>query len=239
MIVETKKRESDTIDDGFSDDAESDPDIRELKRSIRERTRLRETNASASISVTDTVSKASSATQPIKPSTSSEPVFDPPISILITSSLPNARPLVVKRRWTQRLQEIREKYCEFNNLPQNGIFFTWRNRKLFDVTTCRSLGIKVDDEGLPILRSNMDGLTDDGSKIHIEAVNEEIFTENKRLAEQKYKSLYEPTAEEADPPIDEPPREEKQQLRLLLKAREFDPWKAKVNLVSNADNCRH
>ena len=70
---------------------------------------------------------------------------DDVVQILITSQIENTQPLIVYRRMTQPLRDVRLAWCHRHKLSEDmqpSIFLTWKGRRLFDVTTCRSLGIK-------------------------------------------------------------------------------------------------
>ncbi|PLB36302.1 small ubiquitin-related modifier domain-containing protein [Aspergillus candidus] len=95
---------------------------------------------------------------------------DDVVQILITSQIENTQPLIVYRRMTQPLRDVRLAWChrhKFLEDTQPSIFLTWKGRRLFDVTTCRSLGIKPSSDTL------FSHTSDSGEKsvhIHMEAV---------------------------------------------------------------------
>lgn len=113
--------------------------------------------------------------QPSKPSV--PPAEDPVVQILITSEIPNTKPLLVHRKMSQGLREVRLEWCKRQGLTtgaKSPVYLTWRDRRLFDVTTCRTLGIKpekttrepleMDDDfftGPKELRIHMKAVTDD------------------------------------------------------------------------------
>ncbi|GKZ40163.1 hypothetical protein AbraIFM66950_002731, partial [Aspergillus brasiliensis] len=69
---------------------------------------------------------------------------EPIVQILITSRIPNTRPLIVRRKMNQSLKDVRLAWCNrqhFNKEMQDSVFLTWKGKRLFDVTTCRSLGV--------------------------------------------------------------------------------------------------
>ncbi|KKK18659.1 hypothetical protein ARAM_006596 [Aspergillus rambellii] len=104
------------------------------------------------------------------------------VQILITSSIKNTKPLIVHRKMAQSLKRVRLAWCNRQNLPKDlhsSIFLTWKGRRLFDVTTCRSLGIDAQsvisqDLAAPSeLGGNLDNI-----QIHMEAVTEEHLITN-------------------------------------------------------------
>jgi hypothetical protein len=219
-----------------SDEAETDPEVSELLRAVRELRRMKEIKNSRQISEARVMSPeiVDFGTSGLSPPQELE--FDPTIEILITCELQGAKPLLVQRKWTQRLQEVRKAFCTYNNLPPENIFLTWRNRKLFDSMNCKSLGIKVDSEGRPTLNSITEGVTRDGSRIQLEAVTQELWIENKRAAEQRIQNLYEPAVGTNNViPKSLPKEEEETRIRLIFRAKGHEDWKAKVLCVS--DSC--
>ena len=97
------------------------------------------------------------------------------VQILITSAMENTKPLIVIRKMSQSLRDVRLAWIKRQNLPigaQSSVILTWKGRRLFDVTTCRSLGI-FSDPG---------SLADDGDieplRVHMEAITEEAFQSN-------------------------------------------------------------
>ncbi|KAF5865665.1 hypothetical protein ETB97_003083 [Aspergillus alliaceus] len=71
---------------------------------------------------------------------------DAVVQILITSKLENTKSLIVHRKISQSLRDVRLAWCNRQSIPkdmQSSIFLTWKGKRLFDVTTCRSLGIDM------------------------------------------------------------------------------------------------
>lgn len=167
------------------DDSESDPELAQIRRTVRENARLQEEaeaermNASTrSFGGNDYADAYSAAALP----------HDPKIQILVTSPIPNTTPLIVSRKLSQRLQEVKDAWYSRQTLdmPKQSIFFTFRLRKLYDVTTGKSLGIKVDGAGkiIPDDRSYLDedetgiGGQHEG-KVHLEAMTEDLLRKMK------------------------------------------------------------
>ncbi|KAK6002792.1 hypothetical protein QM012_001542 [Aureobasidium pullulans] len=111
---------------------------------------------------------------------------DPTVKLLITSPLPGTGPLIVSRKLSQNLQAVREAWLSKQSLEPSiasRVFFVHTLRKVYDVTTVRSLGIKVDSYGR-IMANGPFANTDDehAEKIHIEAVTDEAW---QKLKDQK------------------------------------------------------
>jgi hypothetical protein len=65
---------------------------------------------------------------------------------VISSDIENTTPLLVHRKMSQGLKEVRLAWCNRQNLApetHSSIYLTWKGRRLFDVTTCRSLGLRA------------------------------------------------------------------------------------------------
>ena len=60
----------------------------------------------------------------------------------------------------------------------DSIFLTYKGSRLFDVTTCTSLGITADDKGRPVFGPDVD--MDRSGRIRMLATTEEIYLAEKR-----------------------------------------------------------
>lgn len=97
--------------------------------------------------------------------------MDVTIQILITSKIEHTKPLIVQRKISQSLKDVRLAWCNHQNLSpesQSAVYLTWKGKRLFDVTTCKSLGLGLAssfmDDYLPyaagIARVHMEAVTD-------------------------------------------------------------------------------
>ncbi|OAX77519.1 hypothetical protein ACJ72_08182 [Emergomyces africanus] len=203
----------DLPDDAADDDEDDDDDLyeeeeyAELARKARERERQRLAASTAGLSGTDTNPAAGARTSqspnynPTTKSTSYAPdkqnqPIEPIVKILITSDLPNTNPLIVQRRLNQDLRDVRRAWCGrqgFSDDMTASVFLTWKGRRLFDVTTCKSLGVQEEKEKgllLPLpIRDYYDDDEDDDSghddgsiEVHMEAVTEKLYEEKRRQA---------------------------------------------------------
>ncbi|KAE8376864.1 ubiquitin-2 like Rad60 SUMO-like-domain-containing protein [Aspergillus bertholletiae] len=103
--------------------------------------------------------------------------YDTVVQILITSKIQNTKPLIVHRKMSQSLRDVRLAWCNRQSIPkemQPSILLTWKGRRLFDVTTCRSLGISM-PKGLTASSVYGDHIQHDSKhiRIHMEAVIED------------------------------------------------------------------
>ena len=214
------------------DDQEDDLEFRALAAKAREKRRLQELGAAKSIA-SGSPSRTSSESFSRPTFATSAPANDPIVRIFISSAIPNTLPLLVSRKLSQRLQEVRKAWCARQNFSEDmadSVFFTYRNRRLWDVTTCKSLGIEVDSSGNIRQKDDFDLYSENDGKIHLEAVTPEIWEENTRRAE---KSRTEELEEEEQDIMEEQPPMEEQRIRLFLKARGYEDFRLQVNPVSS------
>ena len=156
---------------------------------------------------------------------------DPVVQILITSHIPDTDPLIVQRRLGQRLKDVRVTWCQRQSFtPEftSTVFLTWRGKRLFDVTSCKSLGIGVNSAGDIVTKGQKDMLGEEDRQIHMEAMTNEIFEEY-RKAKQKG-VVRQDDKDEVEEVVEAPPKLEVQ-VRIILKAKGFDDFKLIVKPV--------
>ncbi|KAI6797274.1 hypothetical protein KC350_g16640, partial [Hortaea werneckii] len=228
-------------------DSESDEEFAELRRRARAQ-KLKEEETKRKTQIPD----AKSPTPGLDGAGTSRiglptppPAQDPPVKLLVTSELENTRPLMVFRKLTQRLQEIRVAWCQkqgFSDELTKGIFLIHRLSRLYDSTTCRSLGLYIDKDGQIKLKGSE---MPQDAQIHLEAVTEEIFEKKKaekaRQERAREKALMGEPDEEADAQAAEAPKEsaarEEANVRIVLRAKGVSqPFKLKVKPIMMA--CR-
>lgn len=176
----------------------------------------------------DTIQK--DATRPSNPPAASLPagpsptaIPDPIVQILITSQIPGTRPLVVHRKMSQSLREVRVEWCKRQGLTtelQSSVYLTWKGRRLFDVTTCRSLGIRLESK---LDLSDGDYGPDVGLRelrIHMEAV-----TDNPLLLNRPGSS---PDEGQAHPVTSSPEEETSEPIKLILRSPGMDDFRIKA-----------
>lgn len=175
---------------------------------------------------------------------------DPTVKLLVTSPLPGTAPLIVSRKLSQNLQAVREAWLSKQPLDPSfagRVFFTYKLRKVYDVTTVRSLGIKVDSYGR-IMTNGPFANTDDehAEKIHIEAVTDEAWQElkakkaakdapkpNKYLSDMAAADSRRASAE-GTPAVDGEAVAEEPLIKVTLKAKGHSDIKIKVRPVSSS-----
>ena len=202
----------------------SDPEMREFARQAREKRRREERERAEN------------------------GAHDPTVKLLITSPLLGTGPLIVSRKLSQNLQAVREAWLSKQPLDPSiasRVFFTYKLRKVYDVTTVRSLGIKVDSYGR-IMTDGPFANTDDehAEKIHIEAVTDQAWQElkakkaakdapkpNKYLSDMAAADSRRASAE-GTPAVDGEAAVEEPLIKVTLKAKGHSDIKIKVRPVS-------
>lgn len=220
---------------------DSEEEFPELVAAARERRRQRELdtlNRSITPNTSNNPTSTRQAHEPTPP-----PAPDPVIQVLITSDIPDTRPLVVHRKLSQRLQEIRLVWCEkqgFSKEMTANVFLIYKLRKLYDVTTCKSLGIECDSEGRIMGRGNsVFESEEDKSRVHVLAVTEQMFEQMKRDREAGFqRSMSAPDPKDAHEGSrgeteDVAATQSDSLIRVLLKAKGYKDFKLKVKQVSD------
>jgi len=158
---------------------------------------------------------------------------DPVLKIIVSSCIEGTKPVVLKRKLSQRLKDVRIAWCDMQVIQgqpmqqtmKDSIFLTWRRHKLFDVSTCGTLGLKFSPDGKPVLEG--DGFN--GGQIHLEAWTDEDFQNHKRqLEEERRRAVADPLAEEDEREATPQVQEEARKIRIILTAREYDKYNVKV-----------
>jgi hypothetical protein len=162
---------------------------------------------------------------------------DPVVQILVSSPIEGTRPLMVRRKLSQRLKDVKFAWCDKQVLDgqpvseevKSLIFLTWRGNKVFDVTTCKALGLTADASGRLIIDG--EGFDEEG-RVHLVAWTQELFDEFKRQKAAERKRLIlnplEEEEEEESTAMETQPEEQIQNFRIILKAKDRTEFKIKV-----------
>ena len=202
----------------------SDDEFPELARQAREkarRKRLEEDIASRTANPQDGQISLHGA----MPSTSQS---DPVLHILVTSSIDNTVPLIVSRRLSQRLKDVRLTWTKRQNFTSeftDTVFLTWRGKRVFDVTTCRSLGISVDAIGR--VSTKGDSSEEEGAQIHMEAMTHRILEAYKKAKCMETAGQEDVAAKEEAVGA----QDNESQFRIILKAKGLADFKLQVRPV--------
>lgn len=235
VVLEIQDEEDD--EDGI---LESDNEFAELARKAREKHRRKRLETDLSFGSPGTPSTAGDPAsqqrcQSIpKPTPPPPPPRDPVIKIFITSKIENTEPLIVNRRLSQRLRDVRLAWCHRQNFSKEfteKVFLTWRGCKLWDVTTCVRLGIAVDEFDNILLKGQKDITGDEETHIHMEAMTEEILEEHKKL--HKAPILNEPLPGEDDVLEVEEKVEKAAKIKIILKAKGYEDFKVSIGAVGH------
>ncbi|KAL6716312.1 hypothetical protein ACLMJK_005878 [Lecanora helva] len=165
------------------------------------------------------------------------PPSDPILQIFITSSLPNSVPLIVNRKLSQRLKDVRLAWIERQRFPSNmvdKVFLTWRGKRLFDVTSCRSLGISSGANGRIMAKGN--DIIDHEGRIHMEAMTIELLEANKHVKSNE--SAQGNDNENEEPILTGQEEEEEAQIKIICKAKGFPDFKLIVRPVGCLGNLK-
>jgi Ubiquitin-2 like Rad60 SUMO-like len=188
-----RRARSPEVDDGLQFSDEEFPELILRAREREQQKVQQKLNATNAFSEQNHTVKGVEILDDIFDSGTTTPVnSDPTIEILITSKMEGTKPLKVKRKLSQRLKEVRLSWCDRQTIDGQPIdqaykatmFLTWKKIRLYDVTTCSSLGIKLDGRGK--LSVDGDGVDAEG-RIHLEAWTKEAweYDQKRRAAKQK------------------------------------------------------
>lgn len=149
---------------------------------------------------------------------------DTAVQILITSEIENTKPLIIRRKISQCLKDVRLAWCKRQNVPeemQSSVVLTWKGRRLFDVTTCKSLGIHMEHNRHTT--PGMDNNDDNSLRVHMEAVLEGTI-----LQSSNRRKSPDPRDEIASQSSGVEPGQQGIQIRVVLKSPGLDELKIKA-----------
>ena len=233
-----------TTEPSIDDLVPSDDEFEELARAAREKARRKRLQEdvfpSPSVLSPDAEDKFSQLRSPSIDGPDPPPPMDAPkdpvLQILITSKLENTTPLIVNRRTSQRLKDVRVLWCDrqkFGPDKAASVFLTWRGKRVFDVTSCKSLGIAADEDGNVRFKGLDTAFGDDERQIHMEAMTEEILTKYKKeKARQGHcNDTMQPTDNDKgkEKPVEKQSLEP--QVKIIIKAKDFPEHKLIVKPV--------
>jgi len=165
----------------------------------------------------------------------STPELDPIIEIFISSYIQETKPLKVRRKLSQDLKSVRLSWCDrqmFDGQPMGegvraSIFLTWRGMRLFDFSTCKSMGLKVGPNGK--FRSDGEGFDEDG-RVHMEAWTEGLFAVHRKrvAADQRYFSQDQGHSDPEDDPEPKLRKETVLRIKLIMTAKDLGTFKLAV-----------
>jgi hypothetical protein len=220
----------------YDDTVESEEEFPELAREAREKGKAQQLNEDLAAgtssnptqsAVQDLVSQDAQPLQQPTPPRIEEPI----VSILISSTLPNTRAIIFNRRLSQRLKDVRLVWAQkqgFSEEVVQSIILVWRGKRMFDATSCKSMGIGLDADGNVVMKGEKDFLGEENREIHMEAMTEEMF-ENARKEKERQAQGIESEGEDEDETFEVPEKVHK--IRIIVKGRGFEDFKLLVKEV--------
>lgn len=165
-------------------DPYDDDDISDLIAKARERKRQKDLDALKQRAGQDDNTRSG-----ISPTISRAPP-DPPVSVFISSTIQDMKPLIVRINLSKRTGELLKTWCNYNELDERrsaDVFLVWRRLKQWPTTTLKRMlegvvDFEVHDDGAITSRpgGKGDGLSDDLSKIHLVATTNEGLKQLKK-----------------------------------------------------------
>ncbi|KAM0722015.1 hypothetical protein Q7P37_002941 [Cladosporium fusiforme] len=218
-------------------DDESDEELAELARQARQRRIQPQSNSGTPDAASKVSPFQSGAANPPHTDRNAPTSQDAPVKFFISSPIANTKELIVYRKLSQNLKEIRLAYCKrqgFDETFTQQVFFIHRMRRVYDVTTCRSLGLDVDAEG-NITMKGAEG-KDGVEKVALELVTEDIFNQmrnDKAKADAKRTGQWDPEDEaDAEDEAQAAKPAAAEYLGLVLKAKDKPDFRLRVKPVS-------
>lgn len=156
----------------------------------------------------------------------------PRVQIFVHSQIPNTAPLILHFTLDQQLRRVREAWCDkqgFDASFKRSVYLQWQKFKIFDLTTCKSLGIDVDASGDAVFK--VAGRTETCEMVVLEAWTPELYKEH--LAERTSASMMKRTLSPSLDPVEKPKKKKKNkksadQIKLVLKAQGYPEYKLRV-----------
>lgn len=202
----------------------SDEEFPELARQAREKARRKRLEEDIASTTVNPQEGQVSLLQPMPPTSQPDPI----LQILITSRIDNTIPLIVSRRVSQRLKDVRLAWANRQNFTTDftdTVFLTWRGKRVFDVTTCRSLGITVDAMGR--ISTTGGSWEEEEGQIHMEAMTAKILEAYKKAKRSETTGQEDSAAQEEAVAV----QDHETQVRIVLKAKGLDDFKLQVRPV--------
>jgi len=107
------------------------------------------------------------------------------VSILINTKIPNAKQLIVNRKVSQPMQQVRQVWCSRQNFDDEmtaKVIFTWRGRRLYDTTTSTHLLNVLKKERARQMGGlhNEDEEDPSNGRIEVEAMTMDMYEQRQR-----------------------------------------------------------
>jgi hypothetical protein len=159
---------------------------------------------------------------------------NPIIEVFVEPAIPDTMPVAVKIHYQQAFKEVRQSWCRTNiaagKLQQSeepDVIIKLNGRKVYDVQTCKSLGVGLDAAGLPTIK-DAHGIPQSLEMVHIQATTRQLDEEER---ERRLKTATD------EPEAPESPEEAKEPVyRLIMRSRDHDELKISVRKVRCVEN---
>jgi hypothetical protein len=155
---------------------------------------------------------------------------NPVITLFIEPRIPNTKPLLVHRKYNQRMKDVRLAWCKHNDLTPAQTaetIFTWNDIRIFDVQSCKGLGIQVDEDGIPYI------LTEDDIPATLENVAL-VATTRKIMDEEKLKEKRRTDIISQEPDYTATPEPSlEKEYRVILRSKSYPEHKLRLKEVSS------
>ena len=205
-------------------------DFPELARLARERARRRRHEEDMSsrpkaVSDVDVTSSAFSYSPDSRTMQSKSSTIT--MQILVTSTIAGTQPLIVTRTFSQRLKEVRLAWIRHQQLKNDQLdraFLTYRGRRVFDVVSCKDLGVIAAPSG-------EDSKSHEACHVHMVVMTREGFDAHRQSRERQHDSGPDSDHEADDKP--EPIVQEEAQIRITLQSRHYSDFKLIVKPVGD------
>lgn len=152
---------------------------------------------------------------------------DPIIEVLITSELAGTKPLLARRKVSQRLDAVRLAWCDHQASGgqslgpdfKDSIFLSWKGKRIYDATTCKSFKLSFDGSGQ--ISSQSEGVN--SGRVHLEAWTDDTYRQyQERQAIKQQRELN--GLEEEEVVVEEKVKK----IKLFLKSRELGECRVSV-----------
>ena len=164
---------------------------------------------------------------------------EPSVKILVSSPIPNTTPFIILRRLSQRLKDVRLAWCSRQGFtPEHtaDIVLLWKDMRVFDVATCKSLGIGVDTDGSVVAAADRDSFDAENNRIHMTAMTKDMFEECRRARERELAKRHDEEDEDEEGEEAEETRASRAsaepQIRVTLRSKGLNDVKVLVKPVS-------
>jgi hypothetical protein len=223
----------------YEPEIDSDPELAEIQRRAREKARrrkLQQDTPESSIPNTarpDARGMLSPGTEDSSSIAARKDLDDPVVQYLVTSSRINTKAVIIERRFSQRLKEVRLTWCQrqsFTDEFTRDVLLTYKGERVYDTTACRSLGSVVVDGQIVNEEDGHSGQ----NRIHLVAMTQDDYREAQKEKERRAQAAA-ATKEDAyhPPPVLEEPKEDNN-IKLVLRSKGLEDFKCKPKLVSSS-----